>query len=93
MLDLGHPSYFNEIMPLGTQTFRRTVCAVAVVFACCGCSHLATVKETRARLPAATEGDEQLQAAKQCLVSAEREQPLRSLGENLSAAKLSLQVL
>jgi pimeloyl-ACP methyl ester carboxylesterase len=84
---------FNEIMPLSTQTFRRTFSAVAVVFACYGCTHIATVKETRARLPAATEGDEQLKAAKQCLVSADREQPFASLGNDLTAVKLSLQVL
>jgi pimeloyl-ACP methyl ester carboxylesterase len=75
--------------------FRRVqmVVAGAVVFASCGCAHLASVKGTRARLPAATQSDEQLQVAKQCLVSAERERPLLSLGEDLSAAKLSLQVL
>ena len=65
----------------------------AVVFASCGCAHLATVKETRARLPAATESDEQLQVAKQHLVAAQGAQPLLSLGEDLSAAKLSLQML
>jgi len=71
----------------------QTVFAVAVIFACCGCAHLASVKVTRARLPGVTGNDKQLQAAKQCLVSAEREQPLVSLGDDLSAAKLSLQVL
>jgi pimeloyl-ACP methyl ester carboxylesterase len=71
----------------------QTLFAVAVMFACCGCAHLASVKVTRARPPAATRNDEQLQAAKQCLVSAEREQPLRSLGDDLTAAKLSLSVL
>ena len=80
------------------SAFRRvrriqTVFAVAVIFACCGCAHLASVKVTRTRPPAATGNDKQLQAAKQCLVSAEREQPLRSLGNDLTAAKLSLSVL
>ena len=69
------------------------VVAGAVVFASCGCAHLATVKETRARLPAATESDEQLQVAKQHLVAAQGAQPLLALGEDLSAAKLSLQML
>ena len=79
----------------GLKRFRRVqkVLAGAVVFASCGCAHLATVKETRARLPAATESDEQLQVAKQHLVAAQGAQPLLSLGEDLSAAKLSLQVL
>jgi pimeloyl-ACP methyl ester carboxylesterase len=71
----------------------QPVFGVGVIFACCGCAHLATVKETRARLPVATRNDEQLQAARQCLVLAERQQPLVSLGEDLSAARLSLQVL
>jgi pimeloyl-ACP methyl ester carboxylesterase len=75
--------------------FRRVqmVVAGAVVFASCGCAHLATVKETRARLPAATESDEQLQVAKQHLVVAQGAQPLLALGEDLAAAKLSLEVL
>jgi pimeloyl-ACP methyl ester carboxylesterase len=71
----------------------QTLFGVAVMFACCGCAHLASVKVTRARPPAATGNDEQLQAAKRCLVSAEREQPLVALGADLYAAKLSLQVL
>jgi hypothetical protein len=87
MLNLSQRSVLGRLRRI------QTVFAVAVMFACCGCAHLATVKVTRAPLPAATGNDEQLQAAKQCLVSAEREQSLRSLGKNLSAAKLSLQVL
>jgi pimeloyl-ACP methyl ester carboxylesterase len=77
------------------KRFRRiqTIFAGAVVFASCGCAHLASVKVIRARPPTATRNDEQLQAAKQCLVSAEREQPIASLGDNLTAAKLSLSVL
>lgn len=85
-------------MKSGHSALRRlrriqTVFVVAVIFAGCGCAHLASVKVTRARPPAATGNDEQLQAAKQCLVSAEREQPLASLGDDLTAAKLSLSVL
>jgi len=74
-------------------SWQRSVFAVAVIFACCGCGHLASVKVTRARPPAVTGNDEQLQAAKQCLVSAEREQPLASLGDDLAAAKVSIKVL
>src|SRR5262245_37752886 len=77
------------------RRFRRVqmVFAGAVIFASCGCAHLATVKNTRAPLPAVTESNEQLQLARQHLIGAEREQPLTSLGEDLSAAKLSLKVL
>ena len=66
---------------------------VVVIFGLSGCAHLATVRVTPARPPAATGNDEQLQAAKACLASAERERPLLSLGDDLTAAKLSLQVL
>jgi pimeloyl-ACP methyl ester carboxylesterase len=69
------------------------VFAGAVIFANFGCTHLATVKNTRAPLPAITESDQQLHAARQRLIAAEREPPLTSLGDDLSAAKLSLNVL
>jgi pimeloyl-ACP methyl ester carboxylesterase len=77
------------------KKFRRirTVFAVAAMFAGCGCAHLASVKVIQARPPVVTGNDEQLQAAKHYLVSAAREEPLLSLGNDLSAAKLSLQVL
>ncbi len=57
----------------------------------CGCAHLATVKTTRAPLPVATGSDQQ--RAREYLVEAEREQPLAALGDDLSAAKLSLNIL
>jgi pimeloyl-ACP methyl ester carboxylesterase len=62
------------------------------IFACFGCAHLATVKQRPVRVPV-DGSDEQLQAARQRLVAAERERPLVSLADNLSAAKLSLTVL
>jgi len=77
----------------GTEQIRTGFALALILFGSCGCAHLATVKETRARLPAATESDEQLQVAKQHLVAAQGAQPLLSLGEALSAAKLSLQML
>jgi pimeloyl-ACP methyl ester carboxylesterase len=64
-----------------------------VLFGYCGCAQLATVKETRARPPTATEGGEQLQVARQRLIAAERAEPLIALGGDLSAAKISLNVL
>jgi len=67
--------------------------AGAAVFASCGCAHLATVKTTKPRVPTIIAGDDQLRTATEHLAHAERAQPLLSLGEDLSAAKLSLQVL
>jgi hypothetical protein len=63
------------------------------LFGCCGCAHLATVKETQARLPTASGSDERLRVASKYLVAAEQEQPLISLGNDISAARLSLNVL
>jgi pimeloyl-ACP methyl ester carboxylesterase len=57
----------------------------------CGCAHLATVKTTRAPLPAATGSDQA--RAREFLVAAERGQPLAALGNDLAAAKLSLNIL
>jgi pimeloyl-ACP methyl ester carboxylesterase len=62
-------------------------------FICCGCAHLATVKETRPQIPAIAANEDELSLAKQHLSAAQREQPLLALGNDLSAAKLSLQVL
>jgi hypothetical protein len=59
----------------------------------CGCAHLATVKTTEPHVPTIAASDEQLAAATQKLSAAEREQPLIALGNDLSAAKLSLSVL
>jgi pimeloyl-ACP methyl ester carboxylesterase len=63
------------------------------VFGWCGCAHLATVKTTRPRIPTIAASDEKLAIATQKLTAAEREQPLIALGNDLSAAKLSLSVL
>ena len=59
----------------------------------CGCAHLATVKTTEPHVPTIAASDEQLAVATQKLSAAEREQPLIALGNDLSAAKLSLSVL
>jgi pimeloyl-ACP methyl ester carboxylesterase len=74
------------------KSWKNIVFALSI-FGWCGCAHLATVKETRARLPTATASDQQLRVAKAYLSAAEREQPLTALANDLSAAKLSLQVL
>jgi pimeloyl-ACP methyl ester carboxylesterase len=62
-----------------------------VVF--CGCAHLATVTTTKPHVPTIAASDEKLAVATQELTIAEREQPLIALGNDLSAAKLSLSVL
>jgi pimeloyl-ACP methyl ester carboxylesterase len=80
--------------PSGKRLRRvQMVFAGAAVFASCGCAHLATVKTTKPRVPTIIAGDDQLRTATEHLAHAERAQPLLSLGEDLSAAKLSLQVL
>jgi pimeloyl-ACP methyl ester carboxylesterase len=59
----------------------------------CGCAHLATVTTTKPHVPTIAASDEKLAVATQELTTAEREQPLIALGNDLSAAKLSLSVL
>jgi pimeloyl-ACP methyl ester carboxylesterase len=88
MLNLSQHRRAHRLIVVVRSTFQ-----IAAIFACCGCAHLASVKETRARLPIATASDEQLNAAKEFLSAAEREQPLAALGDDLVAAKLSLSVL
>jgi len=63
-----------------------------ILFASCGCAHLATVKQTRPVVPA-TGSDKQLQPAIQRLAASERAQPLVALGDDLFAARFSLNVL
>src|SRR6266550_3053241 len=63
------------------------------IFGWCGCAHLATVKTTQPRVPTITASEDKLTLAKQYLATAERAQPIVALGDDLSAAKLSLQVL
>src|SRR6266550_4900033 len=63
------------------------------IFGWCGCAHLATVKTTQPRVPTITASEDKLTLAKQYLATAERAQPIVALGNDLSAAKLSLQVL
>ena len=62
------------------------------LFTCSACTHLATVKTIEPRLPAVVGSDPRLKVARQHLAAAEGEQPLPALGEDLSAAKLSLSV-
>src|SRR5258707_71400 len=75
------------------MTSWKNIVFALSIFGWCGCAHLATVKETRPRVPTATAGEEQLRTATEHLSRAEREQPFLSLGHDLTAAKLSLSVL
>ena len=72
---------------------RKNILVALSIFTLSGCVHLATVKKTEPRVPTVAASDEQLRSATECLIRAEREQPMVSLGDNLAAAKLSLQVL
>jgi hypothetical protein len=76
-----------------TSRYGMRFTNAVALFTFCGCAHLATVKETRPRVPAVTASEEQLQAAIEHLSRAEREQPFLSLGDDLAAAKLSLSIL
>ena len=67
--------------------------AGAAALAGCGCVHLATVKITEPRVPTVAATDQQLSSATEFLKRAEREEPVVSLGNDLSAAKISLNVL
>jgi pimeloyl-ACP methyl ester carboxylesterase len=63
------------------------------IFGYCGCAHLATVKHAEPRVPTIAASENELTLAKQHLSAAERAQPLVAVGDDLSAAKLSLNVL
>ena len=67
--------------------------AGVVAFVCCSCAHLATVKTTQPRVPAIGASETKLKLAKQHLAAAEQAQPAVALGDDLLAAKLSLEVL
>jgi len=74
------------------RSSNRTLIALSI-FGCSGCAHLASVKTLPARIPTIAPGNRQLEEATDRLVRAEREQPLVSLGDDLTAAKLSLTTL
>ncbi len=82
----------NRITDLTMKSWKN-IAFVLSIFASCGCAHLATVKTTQPRIPTIAASEDQLTIAKQHLATAERAQPLVALGNDLSAAKLSLSVL
>jgi triacylglycerol esterase/lipase EstA (alpha/beta hydrolase family) len=71
----------------------QTAFVAAVILASCGCAHLATVKTTKPRIPPIASSEDELTLAKQHLTAAARAQPLVALGNDLSAAKISLNAL
>ena len=74
------------------KSWKNIILALSF-FASCGCAHLATVKTMQPRVPPIASSDAQLRDATECLMRAEREEPIVSLGDNLAAAKISLNVL
>ena len=78
---------------LGRIRRIQAIFAVAVVFAFSACAPLATVKTTSPRIPAIAANQDEVTLAKQRLAAAERAQPLVALGDDLAAAKISLNVL
>ena len=74
------------------KSWKKTAFALSI-FGWCGCAHLATVKTTQPRIPTIAASEDQLTIAKQHLATAERAQPLVALGDDLSAAQLSLNIL
>jgi pimeloyl-ACP methyl ester carboxylesterase len=74
------------------KSWKNFVFALSI-FASCGCAHLATVTTTKPRVPTIAESADDLTLAKQHLVAAERAQPLVALGDDISSAKISLNVL
>jgi pimeloyl-ACP methyl ester carboxylesterase len=75
------------------NNIHKAVVVTALGFVATGCAHLASVNTTEPHVPAIAASDEQLRSATECLIRAKQEQPSLSLGDDLSAAKLSLNVL
>lgn len=74
------------------KSWKNIVFALPI-FVSCGCAHLATVKTTEPRVPTIALSERELTLAKQRLAAAQRAQPLVALGDDLSAVKISLNVL
>ena len=64
-----------------------------LLFDWCGCAQLATVKKVEPRIPAIAASEGELTLAKEHLATGERAQPLVALGDDISTAKTSLDVL
>src|SRR4029077_17141839 len=75
------------------DNIHKPVVVIALALVATGCAHLANVKTTQPDVPRLMVEEEQLQSATEHLARAKHEQPSLSLGDNLSATKLSLNVL
>ena len=75
------------------DSIRKPVVVIALGLVVTGCAHLANVKTTQPGAPRLMVGEQQLRSATEHLARARHEQSSLSLGNNLSAAKLSLDVL
>jgi pimeloyl-ACP methyl ester carboxylesterase len=71
----------------------KNACVALSIVGWCGCAHLATVKTTEPRVPTVAASEDELALAKQHLAAAKRAQPLVALRDDLSAAKISLNIL
>ena len=71
----------------------KNACVALSIFGWCGCAHLATVKTMEPRVPTVAASEDELALAKQHLAAAKRAQPLVALRDDLSAAKISLNIL
>jgi pimeloyl-ACP methyl ester carboxylesterase len=94
-----HPAVWQN-MKLLSSAVRATwqvparLVAALLLFASYGCAaHLATVKTRPARLPTGLHVEEPLESATKYLEAAEHGQGLPALGHDLSAAKISYEVL
>jgi len=75
------------------DNIRKPFLVIALALVATGCAHLANVTTTQPGIPGLMVEEEQLQSATEHLARAKQEQPSLSLGDDLSAAKLSLNVL
>lgn len=74
------------------KSWRNTFLLLSI-FGWCSCAHLATVRTTQPQIPTIAADNAQLGDATECLVRGAREQPLASLGDDLTAGKRSLSIL
>jgi hypothetical protein len=96
--DKKSPSAYRiQLFPSNASVYldniRKPVVVIALGLVVTGCAHLANVKTTQPGAPRLMVGEQQLRSATEHLARARHEQSSLSLGNNLSAAKLSLDVL
>jgi len=90
---LRKATFFFKLIPGHSNNIRKPVVVIALGLVATGCAHLANVTTTQPGVPRLMVKEEQLQSATEHLTRAKHEQPSLSLGDDLLAAKLSLDVL